>query len=84
MECSRVDNTGKIPSIVDLGICPTAGARMYDLHDRRDLYYDDNEIIDVQTGRNRVDTTKINPPHSVWEDITRATKLVTRSNGIKG
>ena len=34
------------------------------------MYYDDNESIDALTGRNRVDKTKSNPPHSVWEDIT--------------
>ena len=83
-ECSRVDNTSKIPSIIDLGICPTSGARMYDLHDRRELFYDDNEIIDVLTGRNRVDKTKTNPPHTVWEDIIRSTITPSRPNGIKG
>ena len=83
-ECSRVDNNNKIPSIVDLGVCPTTGARMYDLHDRRELFYDDNEIIDALTGRNRVDKNKSNAPHPVWEEITRATKSAARPNGIKG
>lgn len=83
-ECCRIDNTNKIPSIVDLGICPNTGARMYDLHDRRELMYDDNEIIDVLTGRNRVDKNKSSPPHAVWEEITRATKSDVRRNGIKG
>ena len=83
-DCSRIDNNSKIPSIVDLGICPTTGARIYDLHDRRELLYDDNEIIDILTGRNRVDKTKSNPPHQVWEDITKATASASRPKGIKG
>ena len=49
-DCCRIDNTDKNQAIVDLGICPQTGARMYDLHDRRELYYDDDEIIDVLTG----------------------------------
>ena len=83
-ECSRVDNTSKIPSIVDLGVCPETGARMYDLHDRRELLYDDNEIIDILTGRDRVDKSKSTPPHAVWEEIIRSTTTPSRPGGIKG
>ena len=58
---------------------------MYDLHDRREFFYDDNEIIDVLTGRNMVDKNKSNPPQTVWDDIiSRATKSAARPNGIKG
>ena len=83
-ECSRVDNTDKIPAIVDLGICPDTGARMYDLHDRRELLYDDNEIIDVLTGRNRADKDKPAQPKPIWDDIKRATTTSSRPNGING
>ena len=83
-ECSCIDNTSRIPSIVDLGVCPETGARVYDLHDRRELLYDDNETIDILTGRNRVDKSKSSPPHAVWQEITRSTKTPARPNGIKG
>ena len=84
LHCSHVDNTSKIPSTVDLDFFPITGARMYDLHDRRESFFDDNEIIDVLTGGNRVDKNKSNPPHAVWEDVNRATKSAARPNGIKG
>ena len=83
-DCCRIDNTDKNQAIVDLGICPQTGARMYDLHDRRELYYDDDEIIDVLTGRNRADKDKPNQPKPIWDDIKRATTTPSRPNGIKG
>ena len=83
-DCSRIDNTDKNQAIVDLGICPQTGARMHDLHDRRELYYEDDEIIDVLTGRNRADKNNPNKPNQIWEDIKIATTTPARPSGIKG
>ena len=62
--CSRVDNNNKFPAIIDLGKDPVIGARLYDLHNRRELYFDDNKILNKLTGRNRFDKKNPNPPHS--------------------
>jgi len=83
-ECSRVDNTDKVPAIVDLGPCPETGARIYDLHERRELLFDDNEILDERTGRNRFDPNKPREPHPTWEAVVQATTNDARPNGIKG
>ena len=83
-EFSRIDNNDKVPVIVDLGTCPETGARLYDLHPRRELFYDNNEILDELTGRNRFDETKPNEPHPTWKEIVRATTTESRKNGIKG
>ena len=40
-EFSRIDNTDKTHLIVDVGQCPRTGARLYDLHPRRELIFDD-------------------------------------------
>ena len=79
-ECSRVDNNDKVPAIIDLGICPDIGARIYDLHPRRELLFDDNEILGELTGRNRVD----NVPHPTWAQIVGSTKSGSRPDGVKG
>ena len=83
-ECSRVDNTDKVPAIIDLGVCPETGARIYDLHERRELLFDDNEILDVLTGRNRFDLSKPRDAHPTWEAVVQATTSDARANGIKG
>jgi hypothetical protein len=83
-ECSRIDNNDKVPAIVDLGVCPNSGAKIYDLHERRELVFDDNEILDELTGRNRMDKNKPNPPHPVWLEILQSTKTLSRPEGIRG
>jgi len=71
-ECSRIDNNDKVPVIVDLGVCPHSGTQIYDLHERRELLYDDNEILDELTGRNRMNKNKPNPRHPVWSESFNA------------
>ena len=71
-ECSRPDNNDKVPAIIDLGFSET-GARIYDLHERRELLMDDNEILDMLTGRNRFDKSKPNEPHPTWDEVVRST-----------
>ena len=83
-ECSRIDNNDKVPAIVDLGLCPQTGARIYDLHERRELLFDDNEILDELTGRNWYDKTQPNRPHPTWAEVVRSTTTEARPNGIKG
>ena len=82
-ECSRVDNTDKVPAIVDLGTCPETGARIYDLHERRELLYSDNEMFDELTGRNRFDKSNPRPPHPTWAAVVESTKSDSRPDGIK-
>ena len=82
--CSRIDNNDKIPAIVDLGIDPETGAKLYDLHERRELYYDDNEILDELTDRNCSDEKNPNAPHPTWCEVINATTSDSRPNGIKG
>ena len=48
-ECSRIDNNNKVPAIVDLGVCPHSGAKIYDLHERRELVFDDYDILSELT-----------------------------------
>ena len=62
-ECSRIDNNDKMPAIIDLGVCPDTGARIHDLHEHRELPFEDNEILDELTGQNRSDKYKPNTPH---------------------
>ena len=83
-ECSRIDNTDKVPAIIDLGTCPDTGARIYDLHERREILFDDNEILDNLTGRNPFDKTKQSAPHPTWAEVKESTKSPARPNGIKG
>jgi hypothetical protein len=83
-ECSRIDNTDKVPAIVNLGICPDTGAKLYDLHERRHLLLDDSEILDELTGRNRADPANPNAPHPTWIAIKELTKTPSRPDGIKG
>ena len=83
MACSRIDNNDKTPAIVDLGVDPDTGARIYDLHDRRELCFDDNEILDELTGRNRSDESSPYEPHPTWAEVIRTTTSATRPNGIK-
>ena len=84
MACSIIDNNDKNPAIVDLGIDPDTGARIYDLHPRRELFFDDNEILDELTGRNRSDKNKPNDPHPTWVEVKRTTASASRPDGIKG
>ena len=81
---SRVDNNDKVPAIIDLEKDPVTGARLYNSHDCRELYFDDNEILDKLTGRNRFDKNNPNPSHSCWEEVLKATKSTSRPNGVKG
>ena len=83
-EFSRVDNNDKIPTIIDLGLCQDTGARIYDLHERRELMFDDNELLDELTGRNRLDKSRPNPPHPTWTQIKQDTTTDSRPRGIKG
>lgn len=83
-ECSRIDNNDKVPAIIDLGICQDTGARIYDLHERRELLCDDNEILDELTGRNRFDKSKPNEAHPTWTEVLKSTTSSARPNGIKG
>ena len=83
-ECSRIDNTDKIPAIIDLGVDPETGARIYDLHPRCELLYNENEVLDLLTGRNRLDKSKPNKPHQTWASIVERTKTDSRKDGIKG
>ncbi len=73
-----------MPAIVDLGVCPKTGARIYDLHEKRELLYDDNEILDELTGRNRFDKHRRNRPHPTWSEVDRTTATDKRPGGIKG
>ena len=72
-EFSQVDNNDKIPTIIDLGLCQDTGARIYDLHERRDLMFDDNELLDKLTGWDRLDKSRPNPPHPTWSQIKQDT-----------
>ena len=83
-DCSRIDNNDKVTAIVDLGVCPTTGARIYNLHKRRELMYNDNEIIDELTGRNHHDKSKPNEPNTVWCQVIESNTTAARPNGIKG
>ena len=57
--CSRVDNNNKVPAVIDLGKGPVTEARLHNLYDRRELYFDDNKICDKLRGRK--DLTKTIP-----------------------
>ena len=70
-ECSRIDNNGKVPAIIDLGICLDAGARIYDLHEWGELLFGDHELLDELTGRNMFDKDKPNPPHATWTEVLK-------------
>ena len=83
-EFSRVDNNDKIPTIIDLGLCQDTGARIYDLHERRELMFDDNELLDKLTGWDRLDKSRPNPPHPTWSQIKQDTTTDSRPRGIKG
>ena len=83
-EFSRIDNSDKTHLIVDVGQCPLTKARIYDLHPRRQLIFDDQEILDELTGRNRSDKNKPNQPHPVWTEVKRATSTRARPKGIVG
>ena len=83
-ECSRVDNTDKVPAIVDLGTCPETGARIYDLHQRRELFYSDREVLEELTGRSRFEKSTPRDPHPTWTSVAESTKTDNRPNGIKG
>ena len=79
-----INNNDTIPAIVDLGIDPVTGARLYDLHECSKLYYDDDEIFDKLTGRNRHNNNVPNHPHSCWIEVletTRSAKCPNVSNG---
>ena len=73
-----------MPAIVDLGTCPETGARIYDLHERRELLYSDGEILCDLTGHNRLDKSNPRPPHPTWTSIIESTKSESRPDGIKG
>ena len=66
--------------IVDLGTCLTSGARIYDLHNRRELLKDDKEILDTLTGHNRIDKNRTNQPHPTWAEVKRLTATEHRKN----
>jgi len=83
-ECSRIDNNDKIPAIVDLGSCPATGARIYDLHPRRELLYEDRELLAELTGRKRLHHSGATAPHQVWCQVISATTTNKRPDGIKG
>ena len=83
-EFSRIDNSDKTHLIVDVGQCPLTKARIYDLHPRRQLIFDDQEILDELTGRNRSDKNKPNQPHPVWTEVKRATTTRAGPKGIVG
>ena len=79
----RIKNTYKILIIVDLGKCPTRGARLYNLHKRQELLFDDIEIIENITGRNGLNQNEPKPPHSTWREVTRTMTTKARPNRIK-
>ena len=81
---SRIDNIDKTPIIVDLGLCPTTGRRIYDLHQRRELLLGDREILDELKGTNRADKSNPNPPHPVWTEVIRSTTTKAKPKGIVG
>ena len=83
-EFSRIDNTDKTHLIVDVGQCPTTGARIYDLYPRRELIFDDQEILDELKGRNRANKNNPNPPHPVWTEVKRATTTEAKPDGVVG
>ena len=83
-DLSRIDNNDKTPVIVDIGKCPVTGARMYDLHERRELEFDDQGILDKLTGRNPTNKDAPDTPHSTWIEVQKATTTTNRPNGIKG
>ena len=82
-ECSRVDNTDKVPAIVDLGTCAETGARIYDLHERRELFYSDREVLDELTGRSRFEKSSARDPHPTWVSVVESTKTDKRPSGLK-
>ena len=47
---SRIDNNNKVPAIIDLDLCSNTGIRIYDPPERRDLFFDDNEIPEELAG----------------------------------
>ena len=54
------------------------------MHQRRELLYDDNEILDKLTGHNRFDKHSPNDPHPTWTEVKKATICEARPKGIKG
>ena len=80
---SIIDNANKILVIVNNGIFTETGARMYDLHDLRELYSSDAELLYAFTGRNRIHPNNTIPPNSAWTAVLEATKTAKRSNGIQ-
>ena len=74
----------KVSAIVYLDICPETGARIYNLHPKRELGYDDKQILDKPTGLNRFNEEEPNQPHATWESILRPTISKSQPRGIKG
>ena len=83
-EFCRIDNTDKTPVVINNGTCPDTGARLYDLHERRELLYNDEDILQKLTGCNRRRPEDSSPPHPTWLNLTEATTTPKRPNGIKG
>ena len=82
-EFSRIDNTDKIPVIIDLGICPNMGAKIYDLHEHRRLGYDDKQFLDESTGQNRFNEKEPRRPHTTGESILQSKPSASRPEGVK-
>jgi len=82
---SRVDNTDKDPIVINMGVDSSTGARLYDLHHRREMLYStDAEILHELTGHNPTNPNNPNPPHPAWAAVVEATKTEKRPGGIKG
>ena len=82
-EVSQVDNENEKDIIIHIGLA-TSGAVLYDIHPKRRMLLNNEEIFDLLTGRNRNNPDKPNEPHEVWKNIQRATATAKRPNGIKG
>ena len=64
-EVSRIDNSDKVPIVVDNGICPDTVARLYDIHERWKILHGDLEILGDITGRNWIGLSNPSPPRLV-------------------
>ena len=81
---SIIDDADKIQVIVNNGICPETGDRMYDMHERQDLYSSDAELPDEFNGRNRINPNNPSPLHPSWPAVLKVTTTAKIPNIIQG
>ena len=83
-EFSRTNNADKTSVIFNNGIFPETGSRVYNLHEQRELYSRDVELLDSFTGLNRVQPNNPSPKNPAWTAVLEATTTVKRPNSIQG